>query len=267
MRALSVAGLAAFAIHSIVSCAFAELPEDERPSVCSGYATFRRDDVTPGADKPGRAVLCPPGHAYMGVSESPAGPQREGRFVSVDGGDCCPVPAALLTDTHSWEYEQCPENSVATGSRLTETVEEINRSVSQMRCTKINTDRFVLAASEPGEKYGIFESQVWATVFGIPEVKTSRPQLPLALRYGLGRRAPSSWRTSGCVGRPPGSLLVAKRGKYCEDLRYSTVRHRDPTKPDGIGSELKLLPDCVSIDDIQSLQPRCLAAPSDEEHR
>ena len=77
----------------------------------------------------------------------------------------------------------------------------------------------------------------------------------------------NGWTVAGCVGVPPGSLIVGRFGVGCRNLRFSEVFHRRET-PDGArGQVVPLLPACEVIDDIFSVHPRCLKVEGREDRQ
>src|SRR5262249_13934388 len=84
-----------------------------------------------------------------------------------------------------------------------------------------------------------------------------KSQVPVGLRYGLGRTARKIWETDSCAGLPWGSLLVGKFSRPCglwyQDLEYRGVGD-DP--PDG--SPVAVIPNCLAISDPLDATPTCI---------
>ena len=102
---------------------------------------------------------CPRNYAIVGL-EPILGDRGTPPNVPISGF-CCPLPPDALTEDHVEEAEECPEDFVATGSRVEEqyfsdlrnpekVVADLMYSYRHfMRCTKINTKRYELSASTP----------------------------------------------------------------------------------------------------------------------
>ncbi len=176
--------------------------------------------------------LCPAGYALLNVQNGAAPKRHSG------GSTCCRLPYDdILTDEHKFVDDSCPDGWVATGTADT------GQRTRQMRCTRINGERFELGPPEPGVYWG------FALGMRSERDRVPKEQLPLALRYGAGRINYEKWDTHGCVGRPWGGLLVAATGPRCADYQFRQLRLRASAAglPAGAGTPVAMFPACRSI--------------------
>ncbi len=258
---LRTAILIAFAVGSLLPWT----AQAEGNLVCLGYnpetKTWGDLGVRKNYDGPSN---CPANHAFVATSRE-FGPKRTGEFIGLFGS-CCPLPEDVLLDQHIFVSEECPENHVATGAQLSEAGNEKCKDASEeeciadwqnlkqlMRCTKINTNRYLLASPKPSLAWG------WQPHFStLFEEKTSKSRMPLSLRHGIGRLSRTSWNREGCVAFPWGSLIVKKSSKYCSgfysrELLYAGA-DGDPVR----GAPVRYYADCGAIQDPLSPEGACI---------
>lgn len=192
-------------------------------------------------------IKCPPHHAFFGVNKSHS--RREMEHVSLHG-NCCRLPADdILTEKHIESTTYCPDQFVATGLQGRA---GNPKSVSHLRCTKINTDKYSLGKPHRGVRWGVESS----AAFPWHERKSiRRNQIPMAIRYGIGRYLKSVFTVSGCVGEPIGSLLVGKEFSNCKGLFWKQLLRK--TEDKGL-RPVTMFPKCRDIDDVFSPDAKCL---------
>lgn len=253
-------------VLSVVTSFGSATGAEPQPHLCIGYNPEKQnwDEVGP-IPAMRQEDHCPDGSAFLGVSLVLGNPPYP-RNVPVRGS-CCPLPDGVLTNEHSWAEERCPKDSVATGSKAEPQVKiengnwkkamaEWHHVTQLMRCTKIDTSRFQLG--EPVESLVIgfareFDRAITQQKF------TSLSRIPVALRYGVGRRGKFSLDAGGGrLGYPWGALLTGKSCKSC-DLEFRLLQYRGIPGDPPAGTPVKVFPDCLSIDDPTSPDARCIA--------
>lgn len=188
---------------------------------------------------------CPKGYAMFANHEvGGANKQGPGELVRLHGL-CCPLPADdILTNRHTYsEFERCPDQYVATGG-----AGHCDDSCT-MRCTQINTERYTLGPETMA--YYVKDRNVGRLHGQGSAIRIHWQQTPIAIRYGLLRLEHNLWTGDGCMGVPPGSLLVRKSGKRCDGFFYRELQYRD-------GTPVKMLPDCAALSDPYHPNPQCL---------
>jgi hypothetical protein len=209
--------------------------------LCTGY----REDVANGSwgptDEP-----CPANFAINGQDDPPGDhPGGPAYYIPIVAA-CCPLPTDdILTDDTIYNVlEACPDNYVATGG----TSENCGASCG-MRCTRINTDRYMLGA----EHRGMYWSKKWS--YAVWGRGTSRQidweDIPAAHRYSHGRRRSSMYDVDGCIGVPFGSLLVRKEKKSCDGFFYRQVLYKD-------GTPVLMYPKCDRLEHPEEQAPTCV---------
>jgi hypothetical protein len=206
------------------------------PFVCSGYVPGGWGS---GMSKWGRAVqFCPPGYGIFDVRLPDALDEGGTHFI----GTCCRLPADdVLIDAESWHEERCPHESIITGMEPSPTCEGCRRKI---RCTGINTGRYRLGAVRGGQLWGVGRKGKTTGP------RLARAQLPLAIRFGMGRADYARWDPSGCIGVPPGSLWTGTLHGSCGELEFRELQYRgsDGDPPDG--TPVTMFPSCGSLDDV-----------------
>lgn len=186
--------------------------------------------------------LCPKHEGIFAV-EDPSTSEPDSPFIIL--ANCCPLPSeSILLDEHVWEVDTCPENTIVTGFRR-------NRDnlykVAALRCTSIDSSKFSLAPARPAAYWGIGRNM--NTLLELEKLK--RADIPLSIRYSVGRFAPFLWDDDGCVGSPIGSLLSGFQGRRCRDFMFRELL-------DHKGKPVIMYPDCASITDVFDPQARCI---------
>ncbi len=195
---------------------------------------------------------CPRNYAYFSLDRTSASLQN-GRNVKAVG-DCCKLPAEdVLTESHISAFETCPTDFVATGGTFTDFYR--NNSPSALRCTKINTERYQLGPAAPGVLWGVASQASFP--FIEPRI-IMRRAIPLAIRYGIGRKSRTYWSAAGCIGQPAGSLLTEKLGRGCANYIFRELQYRGAGSDPPAGTPVPIIPQCSEITDIFDPDAQCV---------
>lgn len=223
---------------------------DHTPKICIGWnpdtGGFGRDNWEERT-----AHLCPINYAIVGLDDqiSVSGPIQNSFF----SGECCPLPAGdILTSESTLEFARCPDDTVITGS-IDEGPKD-NKPFTKIRCTRINTNRYKLAAPVPGSYWGIgsgIHSYAEKHAIKISDV-------PAAIRSSIGRRGFSGWDTDGCIGYPPGSLVSSRSKGPCSDVEFRELQFRGIGDDPPEGTPVKMFPECTRISDIFDPNASCI---------
>lgn len=258
-RTLKLGNLGGAVLFLAVFGAVANAEEQLAFPVCTGY----HNEVQRWALLDESAAVfeqsCAEGQALLSARNK-AGPARAGVEVPL-GGTCCPLPPEVLSQQHSFEREQCPADSVITGFRRARPADSSshlsqdarawrNSGIHEIRCTKLNTERYRLGLQSPGLYLGWY--QHFRTLL---KDRTTRSRLPLELRYGLGRIGKAAWAESNCVGAPWGSLLTAKTSKWCDGFYFAPVVF---ASGDHQGRPAFALDRCAYLENPLDRRPRCV---------
>lgn len=205
------------------------------PSVCIG---FNHETNQWGEEY----QVCPTGFAAYGVADA-GGKERPGEKIPAVQV-CCPLPAKdILTSENVYVRESCPEDYVATGSKLD--FSHGDDSIQLMRCTKINSARYQLGAPH-GAKY-------WGNGFAgwQGSDRIEREEIPPGIRYAMGRQTQEQWGAEGCVGFPWGSLLTKKTQKYCGGFFFRELQFKGAAGDPSTGTPVKMFPDCSDVAQVK----------------
>ncbi len=197
--------------------------ETEGPYVCNGYVP-----MTVGSKWSTSIGFCPPDYAFVAVGDGERYPKHQ----SLHAGSCCRLPAKdILSDESILVRDfQCPDDHVATGYD--------NSSIpSQLRCTRL-TSGYTLGPKTPADYWG------YGYAYGTKKSATHRHEIPLAVRYAIGRDDYFRWTGDGCFGGSDGSLAVSGANKECKDIYFRALlkRNENGTKP----TRVQIFPECVS---------------------
>ena len=231
-------------------------PAGHQPAICNGYLpTFGRW----GSVSHPR-FFCPPNHAYYGIG-SPIGSRRPARAVSING-ICCKLPSEdILLGEHLYTYDSCPENYVATGIRVAKNGPCKQKALRyalcddqqgfQLRCTPVNTERYMLGPVLAGRSWGLGSSR-WKE-----GISLKRDELPAGIRYGLMRRTHTDFWHSGCVGQEFGSLLTAKAFKGCTGVQFRQLQFRGVAGDPKSATPVVMFKHCTHVGDIFLEESKC----------
>lgn len=200
---------------------------------------------------------CPENYAMVS-SNRPHGAASKSHYVPVLG-DCCPLPPDALTDEVRFEERECPEGFVVTGAQLAEPIAACDSAeascqkawevaVTVLRCTKINEQKYTLGPPIPGAlvSFGYNFSDMG-------QHHLTRLQIPVGLRYAVGRFARIGWTLESCVGQIPGSLLQGRTSKRCATFSFRELLHRDTLQ-----TPVRLFPQCRRIKDPLDPATECV---------
>lgn len=189
--------------------------------------------------------LCAPGYAAYGVADA-GGKERAGEKIPAVQ-NCCPLPARdILTQEEVYVRESCPENYVATGSKLD--FSKGDEGIQLMRCTKINSARYKLGAAKPSLYFG----NGFAGWQGSQRIE--REEIPAALRWGMSRLSREKWNKEGCIGFPFGSLLTSKQAKVCAGFFFRELEFAGLPGDPPAGTPVKMFPDCRDVTRVDDPQ-------------
>ncbi len=242
-------------------------------SVCTGFDTEKKSWGLVGiAQIDEEESRCPSGYAFLAARNS-AGPARP--LANYDfRGTCCPLPPNSLTDQHLFVEEGCPDSYVATGLKqdLSDpaldgvAVPSMKKLSDQerlryfpyarkfsIRCTKIDSERFVLGHPDEGVSVGWYRHL--RTMF---EKRITRSHLPLELRYGLGRVGQYEWAQLFCVGQRPGAVLISKGRKACSEFKFRELLYRGAPGDPEAGTKALVYNRCLYLEDELGTEPRCI---------
>ena len=192
---------------------------------------------------------CPSGHGIYSVNEVSSAQQATADSTPVIGA-CCRLPAEdILTDEHSWASEECPDGSVVTGGAVKWWCLKCEKRV---RCTKINAARYQLGEKVPGAYWGRGLSRRSHLK------RVERLDIPVAIRYAVGRQGLLSWTTDGCVGLPWGSLAVRKGPPRCSGFLFRQLQYRGLPGDPPRGTPVEMFPKCQEISDIFDPEASCV---------
>ena len=247
--------------------AISSSPHHEPPKayLCDGFNTARSDwsDVGPLPLGPAEDV-CAPGYAYL-AANFVFGDPRPPRNIAVSGR-CCRLPDGVLLDEHVYTFDDCPEGTIATGARAERVVRDCPNNWAacvadwealdhELRCTKINQQRYQLSPFRPAYVIGFHQGLDPRGTNG--QQFTTRTRIPLGLRYGVARTSRFGLDTGRYIGFPWGSVLAAKRSKF--DFLFRTIEFRGNPGDPPQGTPLQVVPPCETIDDPLRPNARCIS--------
>lgn len=165
---------------------------------------------------------------------------------------CCPLPSDdILTDEHLMTSSECPEDYVVTGPTISPP-KHCPECDLVTRCTKINTKRYMLGTKTRAAAWGIGASS-WKE-----ERILQKRDIPVAIRFAIGRNSEFSWQALSCIGLPFGALLVSSTAIQCHDFVFRQLQYRglpgDPPK----GSPVVMFPDCTRLSSKFEPNPECI---------
>lgn len=190
------------------------LSDKSGPYVCVGYLP---ESAT---TKWGYYRSCPRGYAIFDSIF----------FKDYVAGSCCRLPADDILQGEQLDggFLKCPENSLATGVELP----------GKLRCTKINEKRYLLSKEQAGVYWGYGSRQ-------FRERRTvQKANIPLGLRYGIGRDQFQSWHPEGCLGYPWGAILSGWGPETCQNTSYRTLLYLGKEGDPPRGTPVPMFPSC-----------------------
>lgn len=237
------------AIDSIIKLDFEDNPEITKghvPKICTGLRLVgnRRDQRSP--------VFCPPHFAFM-TAEDLSSSRFRGTPASVPlNATCCPLPADdILTEEHVYNIEkECPASYIATGVSGSSCGDNCF-----IRCTRINTERYLLGRKHQGVYWKRPGTYPAAGRGGAVQILLT--EIPFALRYADGfswsalEQNLEPWDQDGCISAPFGSLVVEKRSSGCGGLYFRPLLFKDG------GRAVRTFAECDAIRGIAEGEPFC----------
>ena len=250
-RAMLFARIALSIVGAIapLAAASAETEPDTRathqPRICHGYVALKSGGYFGAFNNPN----CPDGYAMYGVQMESRGSSASAATLGIHG-ICCQLPAPdILLAVHETHPSKCPDGFVATGADLPLTCPDCEKN---LRCTKINLERYQLGTSRPSSYFG------FGSTYYRERVRFFIRDIPAAIRYAMGRRGLTDWYTAGCIGFPFGSLFVEKQGKGCGLQQFRQLQFRGLQGDPSQGTPVPMFPECDDISDVYSPEPTCV---------
>lgn len=257
------------ALLLIPRVAIAQLPPP-RPYHCIGWNPDAQSWAATGTpeyqQKIENPLQCPKGYAFFSTM------RVTGDFLSEEVmpvvGNCCQLPDDVLSEEHTLEIERCPAEHVVTGAWI-ENYEECNTKACPkkwghrkkgIRCTRINTGRYALGAQTPAAVWG-WSKHLQDFIFW---KRILRHQIPLGIRYGIGRREKTRWDYDGCIGATAGDLFVTRGKKNCPEVLTSQLQFRGIPGDPPAGTAVTVIRTCDAISDPLLPDAQCMVLESKE---
>lgn len=227
--------------------------------LCNGFQSASKQWAPWNPPQAPPEFWCGPESAYLFL-RNPPGSQRVPNEVT-PSGTCCPLPKGALTDEFLYADGACPDGFVVTGGKIlplspAEQGDPMTRPRYLLRCTRIAEELYSLQPPRPGQLLEAIRPLADSLgLFRGP--KLSRSDLPVELRFGLGRQRLGSWE-EGCVGAPWGAILTAV-GPACGSMQFRELRSAggEPLRfrCSGVSDMYAEIPDCVTLPPVQSPRP------------
>ena len=168
---------------------------------------------------------------------------------------CCPLPVEALGETETTVAGSCPANAVVTGVLHSE--DSPPRFL--LKCTNLNPP-FALGDATRGARLetaadpiAAFRREAVSQVAESSELpRISWGELPVAMRYAIGRNGLTSWINKAIVGRPHGALLTAVRGNWETLVEFRLLRRTTDNNP------VRLFRKCQALSNKFDPNPECL---------
>lgn len=190
---------------------------------------------------------CTKGHAAISVVRAVSN-EFDQRHKNVN---CCEMRYSdILLDDHIIINEICPQDYVVTSDTYLKP--DCLGCPLDVRCTRINTDRYQLGPATEGAYWGL-GSNTWKMRHAF-----LRRDLPMSIRYALGRVSEFNWTNQGCFGYPFGSLLTSVEGRECHQFTFRQLQYRGMKGDPKQGTPVKLFADCRRISSEFDRDPKCI---------
>lgn len=170
---------------------------------------------------------------------------------------CCRLPASdILTSEHIWtDADMCPPDMIVTGGvEFKGTL--VPRLRRQIRCTRIDASRYTLGKPVPGTYWGIGTSSTAS------HLSRSANSMPVAIRGGVGRGDFGVWDSDGCIGSPPGAILVSNRADSCDETRFAVLLRRE-TNDRHATTPVQMFPSCLRPPNVFNPLSGCELVPDE----
>lgn len=224
-------------------------------SICVGYDAERGTWGGKSSWASGSDGMCPKQHAAVGATiDAPRTPHigPEATPITIY---CCPMPAGALGESETTVTGRCPANAVVTGVLH----DDESPPKFLLRCTSLNTP-FALGEATPGgrletaaDPIAAFRREAVAQVAESSELpRISWGELPVSMRYAIGRTGLTSWQDKAIVGRPHGALLTAVPGNLETEIEFRLLRRTTDNNP------VRLFRKCQALSNKFDPSPECL---------
>lgn len=160
---------------------------------------------------------------------------------------CCvlPSPDVAFRGIRIMRETRCPEGSVVIGAAS-------RPERPGITCSPISS-RYQLGPARKGRYWG--KGSGWVPIAGRGDLRLD--QIPPGMRTGIGRIDRDRWDEDGCIGDPPGSLLVERTGPRCDQSKYRELQFSgfpgDPPK----GTPVPMFPPCKAEVNPYSSSAQC----------
>ena len=217
-----------------------DLPSGHHPQVCLGY---NAEAKVWGPIDLGSSESCPPHSAYFSAND----PSDEiGAQLEPVGDPCCKLPAEdILLPARISAKEICPEDSVMVGTMTAWSKRAFRGTV--LLCQFINSERYSLSPPEGGRYWGI-GSETPNSLFDEKQIVWR--ELPLGVRYSVGRRGMTFWDADGCIADSPGALLSGKGLGNCRNSLFRRLLFRGLPGDPARGTAVRMFSNPTTISDI-----------------
>lgn len=214
----------------------------EGPFICLGYAPAGT------IKKWGRASdECPPGYAMLEADDSR----------SMTWGLCCRLPddGVLSGAAEYIDGPMCPDGFIVTGVSLRASASPDGSLARRelLRCSAVQSDRYRLGPPRPGVYWGAGLSSD-GNQPGI-----SPRELPAGIRHAVGRIDYDRWDIDGCLGQPPGAILVSRGSNRCEEVIFRELLRAGPS-PGSAEEAVQMFPRCREVRDLYNPFAGCRSA-------
>ena len=212
------------------------------PFICNGFQPSNHAIGRKWGATVGRCA----GVAGMYFTTEPSHEPASGQRLD---SSCCPLPFEdiFIDEPETFTDSVCPPGSVVSGK-----VPEADRGPNLWICRRVST-RYQLGPETPGAYFGEGYSR------SEHRVRIRTEQIPLAIRPAAGRMHFNDWDHDGCVGSPPGSLLVGRIDgeKGCARIRFRELQYRGLPGDPPPGTRVKMFPSCTRLGSDFSTTQAC----------
>ena len=237
--------------------AFDTLPKanfEDDPRFTAGHSP----QICSGLEYPHYGDYCPANFAIYTIEDGSSSHFRDIPGSVPITGVCCPLPATdILTGEHAYNIKgACPDNYIVTGRSSFSCGENCF-----VRCTRINTKRYVLGKKTVAAYWKRPGKYPSGGRGGAQQI--SLVNVPWAIRYAAAYSFPfadrglEAWDQDGCIGVPPGSVLVEKQKDGCGGVYFRPILFKES------GRMVRTYPECESISGVEQKSPKCVRSKKD----
>ena len=207
-------------------------PRRDGPYVCLNYSQTNVENRW-SPPQPN----CPKDHAVFATGL----PQRIDSGVAIRSWQCCPLPSeGILTENKSVVEKRCPLNSIVTGFSPGGSCPGC---AQRLICAEL-AQGYALSPGNSGAYWGNGRAARYS------EKQLLWSDVPVAIRYALGRRSIDAWHGDGCIGYPWGALITAVDSQNsCDGVEFRQLLKANAG--DGGGGEVPvpMIPQCSELRD------------------